>query len=109
MLDLPGAFGAMILAALSLCAMVALAHVRGRAREARGWALTLGFSGLAMWAAIAVSEVRWDYYRYLGGDLQRRGENAAALHAYLVGEHYAPKGHSRRNRIRELQRQLGKP
>jgi hypothetical protein len=109
MLDLPGAVGAMSLAVVSLCSMVALAHARGHAGVARRWALTVGFSGLAMWAAIAISEVRWDYYRYLGGDLQRRGENRAALHAYLVGEHYAPKGRSRRNRIRELQRQLGEP
>jgi len=109
MLDLPGAFSAMCCAVLALCLMVGLAQFRGRAgasHAARNWALTVGFSGLCMWAAIAASEVRWDYYRFLGGDLQRRGETRAALHAYLVGERYAPKGQSRRNRIRELQRQL---
>jgi hypothetical protein len=109
MLDLPGAFGALSLAALTLCLVVAIAHVRGRVADARRWALTVGFSGLAMWGAIAISEVRWDYYRYLGGDLQRRGETRAAIQAYLAGERYAPKGRSRRNRIRELQRQLGEP
>ena len=62
-----------------------------------------------MLATIASSEVRWDYYRYLGGDLARRGESEAALSVYLKGERYAPKGQSRLKKIRKLQQQLGLP
>jgi hypothetical protein len=62
-----------------------------------------------MWTAIAATDARWDYYRYLGGDLQRRGQSREALDAYLKGERYAPKGSSRRTKIRELQRELGLP
>jgi hypothetical protein len=70
-------------------------------------ALALGVAAVLMLSAIAVTEVRWDYYRFLGGDLQRRGESRAALSAYLKGERYAPAGSSRRNKIRQLQRELG--
>jgi hypothetical protein len=52
--------------------------------------------------------VRWDFYRYLGGDLSRRGEEQAALEAYVRGERYAPPGESRINQIRELRRKLAK-
>ena len=55
-----------------------------------------------MWLAIAASPVRWDFYRYLGGDLSRRGELRAALDAYVRGERYAPRARAVRRRSREL-------
>ena len=61
-----------------------------------------------MWIAIAASPVRWDYYRYRAGDLDKRGELEAALEAYEHGERYAPKGETRAGKIREIRRKLGK-
>jgi hypothetical protein len=61
-----------------------------------------------MWVAIATSQARWDFYRFLGGDLKTRGEPAAALEAYERGERYAPKGQSRKGQIEALRKQLGR-
>jgi hypothetical protein len=59
-----------------------------------------------MWIAIAQSPVRWDFYRYLGGDLARRGELRPALEAYRKGELYAPKGESRADKIEQIEQRL---
>jgi hypothetical protein len=77
-------------------------------RDPRRSALCAAIAALGMWAAIAQSPVRWDFYRYLGGDLSRRGELQAALDIYERGERYAPEGESRMNKINELRRKLGK-
>jgi hypothetical protein len=61
-----------------------------------------------MWLAISSSNVRWDYYRYLGGDLLRRNELEAALRVYETGERYAPPGESRASQMEALRRQLGR-
>jgi hypothetical protein len=106
LLDLPGARAAAIVAIVGLAALVTVALAKQRTSAARGSALALGFSALLMWGAIANTDVRWDYYRFLGGDLQRRGELQNALDAYVRGERYAPKGSSRRQSIDNLRRQL---
>jgi len=80
-----------------------ISNVRPLAAAAAALATT------GMWLAIALSPVRWDFYRFLGGDLKRRGETAAALAAYEHAEQYAPAGVSRRARIIELRKQLRKP
>ena len=56
--------------------------------------------------AVASTDVRFDYYRYLGGDQYRRGELEAALQTYLRGERYAKSGQSRRAKIEEIKRKL---
>jgi hypothetical protein len=109
LLDLPGAPAAAALAALGLW-IYALAFILRKHKLTTPVAhagLALGVAAVLMWTAISLTEARWDYYRYLGGDLQRRGESRAALAAYLKGERYAPKGSSRRSKIRQLQRELG--
>jgi hypothetical protein len=109
LLDLPGAYAASALAALGLWGYAIATNLRAnpKAPNTTHVGLALGVAAVLMWTAIAVTEVRWDYYRYLGGDLQRRGESREALSAYLKGERYAPKGSSRKNKIRQLQRELG--
>lgn len=107
LLDLPGAPAAAIVAGLGLWSYAFATTGRKPTTQISHVALALGVAAVLMLSAIAVTEVRWDYYRYLGGDLQRRGESRAALDAYLKGERYAPKGSSRRNKIRQLQRELG--
>jgi hypothetical protein len=109
LLDLPGAYAACALAALGLWSYAIASTLRANrpALHANQIGLALGVAAVLMWTAISVTQVRWEYYRYLGGDLQRRGESRAALSAYLRGERYAPKGSSRKNKIRQLQRELG--
>jgi hypothetical protein len=107
-IDLPGSLAAAGCAAVGLWLVVLRALHQKRASDARRSALGLGFAALLMWSAITASSVRWEFYRYLGGDLQRRGELREALAAYVKGERYAPKGTSRRDKIQQLQRELGR-
>jgi hypothetical protein len=106
LIDLPGAAGAAAAAIAVLLAIGARALMKQRGAEARLAALGVGAAAAIMWAAIALSSVRWDFYRYLGGDLSRRGETRAALEAFVKGERYAPKGETRRNKIEQLRRKL---
>jgi hypothetical protein len=108
LIDLPGALAACALAAVALVAAALRAISRGRPADARHHALSLAVAGFGMWLAIASSEVRFDFYRYLGGDLNRRGELEAALDAYVHGERYAPAGQSRKKQIRELREKLNR-
>jgi hypothetical protein len=108
-LDLPGALAACGIAATALVAVSVWARLAHPARDPRRWAAAAALAAAGMWLAIALSPVRWDFYRYLGGDLKRRGETAAALAAYERGEQYAPAGESRQSRIIELRNQLRKP
>ncbi len=108
LLDLPGALAACIVAALLTTTVAITACLRGRALEVRPLLLSTGVAAAFMWLSIAQSESRWDFYRFLGGDLRRRGEPAAALEAYERGERYAPEGQSRQSQIDELRRELGR-
>ena len=104
LIDLPGAVPACAVAAGALVAF-ALLQVRRR-RDPRLAIAASAVAGMAMWLAIAASPVRWDFYRYLGGDLTRRDEPEAALEAYERGERYAPPGKSRADKIKQLRKRL---
>jgi hypothetical protein len=106
LIDLPGAVPACSIAALALIA-VALASVH-RQRDPRRHIAATVIAAAVMWGAIASSSVRWDFYRYLGGDLARRDEPEAALEAYVRGERYAPPGQSRGDKIKKIRAQLGR-
>jgi hypothetical protein len=106
LIDLPGAIAACAVAALALL-VVAFAGVR-RGHDPRRHIAATAVAGMVMWIAIAASPVRWDFYRYLGGDLMRRDEPEAALEAYLRGERYAPPGKSRADKIEQLRERLGR-
>lgn len=108
MVDLPGALVACGLAGGALLGAVGWLATRRDFASCRRWAAASTAAGLCFWIAIATSPARYDYYRYLGGDLRRRGEPAAALEAYLKAERYAPAGTSRRDKIDELREELGK-
>ncbi|HKU37785.1 MAG TPA: HTTM domain-containing protein [Polyangiales bacterium] len=108
LLDLPGALPACLIAGLACLALAAFAIRRGRAIQVRPLLLGSAAASVLMWLAIANSETRWDFYRFLGGDLKRRGEPEAALEAYERGERYAPKGESRKDQIDALRKQLGR-
>jgi hypothetical protein len=108
MIDLPGAQSACVLAACAVSVVTVLAIIRKRAAQTRFALLGTAIAAMLMWTAIAKSEVRWDFYRYLGGDLRRRGQPEAALTAYLKGERYAPPGDTRQDKIDELKQELGR-
>jgi hypothetical protein len=108
-LDLPGALAASGIAASALAAVSLWGRLLHPARDRRPWAAAAALAAAGMWLVIALSPVRWDFYRFLGGDLKRRGETAAALAAYEHAERYAPPGASRKSRIIELREQLRRP
>jgi hypothetical protein len=107
LIDLPGALTACAVAGVALIGATAHAANQRAAGETRRYALAIAVAGFGMWFAIAASDVRFDFYRYLGGDLNRRGELQAALDAYVRGERYAPPDASRAKQIRELRAKLG--
>jgi hypothetical protein len=108
MIDLPGAIAACALAGAALVAVTLFLLFCKTPRDPRRYSVATAIASALMWIAIAASPVRWDFYRFLGGDLSRRGEPEAALEAYVKGERYAPAGESRSKQIRDLRRKLGK-
>jgi hypothetical protein len=47
--------------------------------------------------------VHYDFYRFLGGDLVRRGEPIEALDAYGLANTWAPDGEGRQSKVRKIQ------
>jgi len=107
-LDLPGALVAACVAVGGVGAASLWAASRVGHATARKTLLGLASAAAVMWIAVNVSDVRFDYYRYLGGDLRRREQPAAALEAYIKAERYAPPGKSRKKDIQQLKSQLGR-
>lgn len=88
-LDLPGATGAGVLVGLVLVVGGVLAVRKGRLRDARGWGLGALVAAVSMWLSITqLNDVRYDYYRFVGGDHRRRGEFEEALVAYEKANAY---------------------
>jgi len=91
--DLPGDLGAGIGAALVLVAAAFWAVRSGRASLVRGWSAAAIVAGLTLWVSIANTDVRFDYYRFVGGDHRRRGELEEALDAYVKANRYVVTPH----------------
>lgn len=105
--DLPGAQEAGILAAAALAlGVVALLVVRGHTRAIHPYGVGAALGALALFASMALSDVRYDFYRKMGGDHRRRGELLTAYHAYVKANRYAPEGQNRAEREEELRRTL---
>lgn len=107
LIDLPGARTTALIASMGLFTLTVVCLFRDRLAAMRQIALSAGCAAALMWTAIALSDVRWDFYRYLAGDLRRRGELRPALDAYVKGERYAPAGSSRKDAIEALRKRLG--
>jgi hypothetical protein len=106
-IDLPGAIAIGALASVGLIGLAVLSIARGGV-DPRRWGIATAAAAALMWIAIAASPVRWDYYRFRAGDLDKRGELEAALEVYEHGERYAPAGESRKPKIEQLRRKLNK-
>ncbi|MFK7987347.1 MAG: HTTM domain-containing protein [Sandaracinaceae bacterium] len=90
--DLPGARWAGVLAATGLGVAVIVAFLRGTSfTTLQGYGVGALVGSLALWASLSYSEVRWDYYRNVGGDHRRRGEILEAYNAYVLANRYAPR------------------
>ncbi len=107
-LDLPGAPGA------AGCAVTAIVLASGFALARRRYlpAVRYGLAGAAAaavcLAAVGASTVRFDFYRYLGADLERENDLTGALEAFEKADRYAPAEQSRRAKVEELRRRLGR-
>jgi hypothetical protein len=69
-------------------------------------ALLLGVSALVFWGILQFSSIRYDLYRWWGGDLRRRAEYSQALEIYKKAQRYAPPGKSRQKQIEQLEKYL---
>ncbi|MFO0692474.1 MAG: HTTM domain-containing protein [Polyangiales bacterium] len=105
-LDLPGDLGGGIVAALIVVALALGTIARGRPGGARALVLSAVVGCALAYAAVThgAPSVRYDYYRFVGGDRRRRGETAAAIAAYRKAYAYAPDGQSREETARKLAR-----
>lgn len=82
LVDLPGALVAATLAALLGLVGVAVALREGRPLAGGGLAGATALSGLMLVLAVSQSDVRFDYYRFIGGEHRRHDQPAEALVAY---------------------------
>jgi len=101
--DLPGAREATVIAAVLGGASVVYLLVTGRdARALHGVAVGTLIGALALGISVASSEMRWDYWRNVGGDHRRRGEVEEAYVAYVKANRYAPEGEDRDEQQQEM-------
>lgn len=89
--DLPGAFEVTLLISGGLVISAAVSAARKTSLgQIRLWSVVLIMGGAMMWLSIAQSDVRFDYYRFVGGDMRRRGQLERSLEAYILANRYAP-------------------
>ena len=106
LVDLPGAAAAGLVSTVALVIGCAALGFVARTRLVRTWTLAALAGSIAMAASIALSDVRFDYYRYVAGDARRRGEVRQAYEAYRKANRYAPSGKNRRDEEEEMRRRL---
>ncbi len=87
-LDLPGSLGVGLISTTALLIASAWAFRRGRPSLAGGWGAGLALGLATMTLAIVHSDVRFDFYRFVGGEYRRHGEIARALRAYEKANAY---------------------
>ena len=101
--DLPGTQAATILGAvlLGFAAIVALLK-DGHARSLLTYAIGGVISAGLLFGSLTGSDMRWDYWRNVGGDHRRRGEVEEAYIAYVMANRYAPEGEDRHEKEAEM-------
>lgn len=106
LVDLPGSIGAGAAAAVAAVAVTAWLLSRGRRAETLRWIAACAGGALCMWLAVASSDVRFDYYRKVGGVMRRHQQWEEALEAYEKANLYAPEGEDRREKEAEVRRMV---
>lgn len=97
-LDLPGVKGAAIASGAVVTLVGAFAVLRARPTDAVRTTTAALVAACALRLAVThgpvlgadASEVRYDFYRFVGGDSRRRGDYDAARDAYAKARAYAP-------------------
>lgn len=106
-IDLPGAPVAGVIASVALGAgTIGLLISKGDARAMHPYGLSAVLGAAAFFLVVWQSDVRFDFWRNVGGDHRRRGEVATAYEAYVKANCYAPPGQDRRRQEREMRERL---
>ena len=101
--DLPGVATAMTVGAVALGAgLVGLLVMKGNAEPIHGYGVGAVVAALSLLVSVMLSDVRWDFYRNIGGDHRRRGEVREAYEAYVKANRYAPEGQDRQAQEDEM-------
>ncbi|WP_053235286.1 HTTM domain-containing protein [Sandaracinus amylolyticus] len=121
--DLPGALGACVLVGVALLgAGLYVTLRREHAAEVRNAAIAVALAALMIPFSLRVlggddeigrdgrpaphHDVRYDYWRFAGGDFRRRGEWALALDAYVHANRHAPARENREEQEREMRERV---
>ena len=95
-IHLPGAEAGGIVAACLLGAgTIGLLVRQSDARRIYPYGVAASLGALSLFLAIRFSDVRFDFYRNVGGDNRRRGDLVHAYEAYVLANRYAPEGKNR--------------
>jgi hypothetical protein len=87
--DLPGGVGAgVLLAVFGLGAFWATWKGAERSAAPALLGVALVLAGIFAFVSLTETSVRYDYYRFVGGDHRRRGEPEEALAAYVLANRY---------------------
>jgi hypothetical protein len=104
--DLPGVPLAVSAVGLVYLTLALRSWRRGAVQAAQDQALSIALALACTVGCLELGRVRFDYYRRLAGELLRMGRLEEALEQYRTTERYAPRGQSRREQIRRIERQL---
>lgn len=106
-IDLPGVRTSGLLAAVALGGgTVVLLVMRGHARALHPYGVSAALGAAAFFVVVWQSDVRFDFWRNVGGDHRRRGEIATSYEAYVKANCYAPAGRDRRRHEEEMREAL---
>jgi hypothetical protein len=103
-LDLPMTSTASLLWAALV--VVSIAWTARRGRLLRTWAVAAALTATSLGVTIDNGRVRYDFYRYVGGDATRRLELHHALEAYGRANTYAPEGEGRWKKVAKVKKRL---
>lgn len=92
-LDLPGSVAAGAAASVAFAVFVMRRRTQEDDFPTAGWGVAALLTALLAFGSISQSDVRFDYYRFVGGDHRRRGELQEALAAYEKANAYVVDPH----------------
>lgn len=110
LIDLPGAEAAGVIGACALGAgAIGLLIRHGHTRAIHPYGVGAALSAMVFFLVVWQSDVRFDFWRNVGGDHRRRNELVTAYEAYVKANCYAPPGEHRRQEgeLREALQQRG--
>lgn len=99
--DLPGALGACAIVGVLLALLVVPGLQAPKSIHLQAALATAVAAGL-LFGWLHITESRFDFHRFAGGDFRRRLDYEAALHEYESADRVAPPGQSRETRVDEM-------